>query len=242
MTQIPNHSGSRLLDSVAFLNEHYGLVLNGHITLNFEQLGVASEQAAKGALTDMNTRLARRLRAAGVATGSTVDHFYVYAHELCARYGWHVHELIAVPGGLLGNVKPWLDEWAGRKYGVNRAGHSAIVFRPLAGKSEEMRVALQAKLVRYILKTMAPGLARDRDGQPADVLDLIGLKRRQQSDHLQIKRMTGTSQNIAYRTQLAAGFQPPKHWEDLLSGKQLWSHRERRGYPELFEQLRDMDC
>ena len=100
MTQIPSRTASRLLDGVAFLNDEYGLALNGLVTLNFEQLGARQVRQAKSALTGMNEFLARKLEEFGRQYGEPVQHFYVYAHERCRDHGWHVHELMVVPSAL----------------------------------------------------------------------------------------------------------------------------------------------
>ncbi|WP_242096723.1 hypothetical protein [Sphingomonas sp. CROZ-RG-20F-R02-07] len=241
MTQIPFKSGSRLLDSVAFLNDQHGLLLNGHITLNFAQLGMPDEPSAKAALTSMNVFLARKIDGAGRALGCEMEHFYVYAHESCTNHGWHVHELIAVHRGILGEIAGWLSQWVADRYDGLGASPDAVRFRPLGGKTEEMQIALQAKLVLYILKTMAPAITRDRHGQAANVLDLIGVTRRQHSSPLPIRRMTGASQNLCHLRQMKAGFRQPAHWEDLLSGALLSNRLARERSAELRDQLRDLD-
>lgn len=238
MTQIPARSASRLLDGVAFLNEHHGLAFNALLTLNFEQLGTSRRRAGKDALTAMNQFLARKIAGFAARHGGCGEHFYVYAHERCKAHGWHVHQLMATPPSLRRIVRPWLQEWAARNY--ENALPQAIDFRPAGGRRLDQIGAIQARMLRYILKTMASATSIDRDGQPADLYDLLQMKRLDASEHLSISRLAGTSQNLSLRAQIAAGFQPPVCWEDLLTDKQLDTHRHRKHLSELGQQLRNI--
>lgn len=235
MTQISSAAAYRLLDSVAFLNDHHGLALNSMLTLNFEQLGVPERAEGKDALTAMNQFLARKICRFAEKHGGMREHFYVYAHERCSGHGWHVHQLMVTPSVLRTDVQVWLRTWQQRNF--PSAHPQAIHFTRGGGRTLDQIAAVQARMLRYILKTLAPAISRDREGQPARLSDLLALKRQEASLPLHVPRLAGASQNLTAREQIKAGYQPPQFWEDLLTDKQLCNHRWRVHAKELRGQL-----
>jgi hypothetical protein len=104
------------------------------------------------------------------------------------------------------------------------------------------QAATQERLVRYVLKNMAPAGTLDRHGISAQVHDLIGLDDVQRSTRpFHAHRIAGTSQNIARKAQVRAGYQPHRHFEDLLSVANLMKYRDRQRAAELTECLRAID-
>lgn len=239
MTQIPYRAASRILDSVAFLNDHHGLALNTMVTLNFEQLGSPRKPEAKDALTAMNQFLARKIGAFARQRGGCGMHFYVYAHERCNAHGWHVHQLMVTPTAVYRNIRGWLQDWARRNYRGTQP--NAINVRLAGGCNLDQKANIQARMLRYILKTVAPCYGTDRDGNPAHLYDLLELRRTEKSKHLDIARMAGSSQNLSLRAQLSAEYRAPLEWEDLLSVKGLTNHSWRQSSRTLTAQLRNIN-
>ncbi len=236
MTQIPSQKTSELLDAVGFLNWRYGLCFNGFITLNFEQLGITSQRDASDALTAMNEAIAGYLRRYGARFETKVPHAFLYAHERCEKYGWHLHEVLTVPIALRHLFKPWLLTWKRRNFGSYRPDR-AVHFRPSYGKTLQQQANIQARLVRYVLKTTAPAAGRDRFGQPASLHDLVGWKSVRSSLHLDVPRIAGCSQNISFGARLREGFEPAPYFEDMLSADRLQEHLSRIRAAELHSQL-----
>lgn len=244
MTLIPTKTISRLLDSVAFMNSEYGVAFNAIITINFDQLGLSQARDAAGALTALNEALAAKFKR-HAAKGFPVPHdgelFFLYAHENVGSHGRHLHNLVVLPETLRLDMKIWLQKWAHRRYG-DAVNHRAIDLSARSRPKSLNQIAhTQAEIVRYVLKTSANAGVIDRSGNGANLHDLLGFKKLGPSRPFAVNRIAGTSENIARRAQLDAGYKPPEHWEDLLSVTNLHDYHSRMAALELTEQLRRIE-
>lgn len=241
MTQIPPRAASRFLNSVAFLNDQHGVLFNAMITLNFDQLGLATKAEKARAFTRFNLSLAGKLATfSNRGFASDGQHFFAYVHERVLGIGHHIHQAAALPPGLRPEFEIWLQKWRLKHYpsSSHRAVHPG--FPPQPSRIED-RVALQARLIRYMLKTTAPSGVIDRRGNSVELHNLLGLKKDRKSQPIDVRRLAGVSQNLTMLAQWDVGYQPPLYWEDMLSEDNFRRFYARRRSEELQAQLRAIE-
>ena len=100
---------ARLYNALAFAMYQHGIVMNGHMTVVWELLGVRDHIKAASVLTEFNARTRKWLEVDGSGrrrkgTRSTVwgpgePFYYAYVHEHASSYGFHTHELFHVSDG-----------------------------------------------------------------------------------------------------------------------------------------------
>lgn len=243
MHQLPAKRVSRLLDSVAFMNSHFGLAFNGMVTVNFDQLGLTGKGEISDTITSLNEAVSRRMKrhAKRWPVPHDGEHFFLYAHEKVRTFGHHLHQAIVIPDSLKSHFDAQLQQWARRRFG-NSVSPKAVHFRGTSRSRDVRSIArTQAIIVRYVIKTAAPAGVIDRDGKPATLHDLLGFDKARRSSDLAAGRVTGTSQNIALAAQLRALYDPKKHWEALLSDENLAEYVRRQRAQELSEMLARID-
>ncbi|WP_267381297.1 MULTISPECIES: hypothetical protein [unclassified Sphingomonas] len=238
MRNLPAKKVSQLLDATAFLNANFGLTFNAVLTLNFDQLGLQKPREKSEALTKLNVSIGRRLKRYadrhGIVEGT--DHYFVYAHESTRDLGHHVHELIVAPDGLRAELAVWITKWQRRAYpGTNPAAtHFSMNPRPRAAAD---RVAEQARMVSYIIKTVAACGTIDKQGASRQLHDVLGLPHDRCSHSFFTNRPVGWSDNLSGAAQEAAGFKQPSYFEDTLSPAHLEAYSWRKRGDELHAQL-----
>lgn len=243
--KIPAKTTVRLLDGVAFMNYQDGVAFNGMVTVNFRQLGITSEKGATSALTSMNEALADVIRRYGARWGYELPHYFLYAHEdVATSHGHHVHELMVVPRGLGIDLDEWLKAWAKRNFG-NGIDDRAVQYGGEYHRDLTERSKTQARLVSYIFKSSADRPLRSREGEPTTLLTLLkshSLKWKGDRAYCaDVRRVAGSSQNIADLAQLRCGFWRPEHYEDVLTGGFLRDHHAALNAEELHRMLSKID-
>jgi len=243
--KIPAKTTLRLLDGVAFMNYHDGVAFNGFVTVNFRQLGISDEKSAAGALTKMNEALADRIRRYGERWGYELPHYFLYAHEdVSTSHGHHVHQVMVVPRGLGMDLDEWLKAWARRNFG-NSIDDRAVRYGGEYHRDFAERAKTQARMVSYIFKSSEDRRLRSSDGEATTLLTLLkshSLKWKGDRAYCaDVRRVAGSSQNIAELAQLRVGFWRPDHYEDVLSGGYLSDHQAALNAEELFRMLSKID-
>lgn len=238
--KIPAKSTVRLLDSVAFLNSYHGVALNGMITINFEQLSLTTEAEATKALTKLNEALADKIDRYGRKWDYELPHFFVYAQEdVASSHGHHAHELLVVPRGLGATLDAWLKQWAERNY--PGSDPNAIQYDGRYPKDLDKRAKQQTKLVQYILKSTEDACIRGLDGEATTLHAILEVEKRERAYCAPVRRVTGSSQNIAYQAQLKGGFWVPMHLETVLTDQYLRSWQAGKQSEELWRVLNSID-
>lgn len=219
--KIPAKTTLRLLDAVAFLNGHLGIAFNGMITVNFEQLGLEDERQAARALTKLNEALADKLRRYGERWQYDLPHYFLYVHEdVSTSHGHHVHQLVVVPSGLGAHLNSWLRQWARRNFGPHVAAE-ATHFGGEYPRDSSKRAALQARLLRYVLKSSDNRTVRSVAGDATTLHEVLEVEKRKRAYCASVHRVAGTSQNIALREQLWAGFWGSSSPESVFTDEHL---------------------
>ncbi|MFL6725892.1 MAG: hypothetical protein ACJ8FS_05190 [Sphingomicrobium sp.] len=238
--KIPAKNSIRLLDSVAFLNSYYGAALNGMITVNFQQLGLTSEKDSANALTKLNEALADKIGRYGRNWNYYLPHQFVYVHEYVQSHGHHAHELLVVPKGLGAELHSWLTDWADRNY--PGSDPDAVRFGARYPKDLDKRAIQQRNLVRYVLKSTEDACIHGLDGEPTTLHTILGITDKHERAYCAtVRRVTGSSENIANRAQLRGGFWPPQHLETVLTDRYLRNWQAGRQADELWRMLNSID-
>jgi hypothetical protein len=238
--KIPAKSTVRLLDSVAFLNSYHGVALNGMITVNFEQLGLTTEAEATRALTKHNEALADKIARYSRKWNYELPHFFVYAQEdVASSHGHHAHELLVVPRGLGATIDAWLKQWAQRNYPGSHP--NAVQYDGRYPTDTDKRATQQRRLVQYILKSTEDACIMGLDGQATTLHAILEVEKRERAYCAPVRRVTGSSQNIAYRAQIKGGFWAPQHLDTVLTDQYLLSWQRGKQGDELWRVLRTID-
>jgi hypothetical protein len=239
--KIPAKTTLRLLDAVAFMNSHHGIAFNGMITVNFEQLGLKGGREAAEALTKLNEALADRIGRYGDRWGYDLPHYFLYVHEdVRSSHGHHVHQLMVVPSGLGAQLDGWLRKWARRNYGPN-VPKEATHFGGEYPRQSHNRAELQARMLRYVLKSSDNSTVRGRDGGATTLHEVLEVEKRKRAYCASVHRVAGTSQNISLREQLWAGFWRTSSVDSVFTDEQLEEWRRAGDQEKFLEMLRTLD-
>lgn len=241
MSKIPAKTTLRALDAVAFMNSEHGVAFNGMVTLNFEQIGLATEAEAKGALTKLNEALADKIRRYGSRWGYDLPHYFLYVHEdVPTSYGHHVHELVVIPRGLHAEMDRWLKAWARRNYGSD-VHPKAVHYGGEYPSELTERAKLQARMVRYVLKSSADCTVRGLCGKATTLEAVLEAEKHKRAYCASVRRVAGTSQNIGELEQLWAGFWRVASPGRVFSDQYLRDWQADRNFEELMAMLRKID-
>ena len=123
---------------------------------------------------------------------------------------------------------------------IHTGAYANLADRDLAERSKT-----QGRLVSYIFKSSADQPLRSRDGEPTTLLSLLkshSLKWKGDRAYCaDVRRVAGSSQNIAELAQLRCGFWRPEHYEDVLTGGYLRDHQAALNAEELYQMLSKID-
>jgi hypothetical protein len=241
---------ARLYRCLAFALHEYGVTMNGHMTVTWEQFGIRDHAQAVAVLTEFNTRMAKwlKVRATGRRRKGTTastwgegePYFYAFIHEHASNRGFHTHQMLRVSDGKARAFAEYAVMVLRRLTGVMQVPAGAVVFTPNTvrdGFAPYMPRFKKNELercwiwFRYLAKNLSPHEFKQVGDQYALQRDIFRIRR----VFLPPKPVTctdlfGCSENIAIGTQRKAGFVSKfdsGDWTKLYSGYELDEYRLR---------------
>lgn len=237
MNKIPAAATVRALDATAFLNWEYGLTFNGLITVNFEALGATTERDANKVLTSMNEAVSDKLARHCFNWKFEFPYVFQYVHEdVPTSYGHHAHQLVCVPRSFGEFLDEFLKEWAWRNYRVPPDA-GATDYRGGYPFGVKGCLDQQSRLLRYILKTSSNAVIAGAGGEPTTLHTILEANRHKRSYCAPVRKVLGSSQNLARKAQLQAGFQVPQLLETVFTEEYLRSWESFKTANDLHTQL-----
>lgn len=217
---------ARLYRCLSFCMDQYGVVMNGHMTVAWEVLGIRDHVWAAEVLTEFNARMGKWLKVNGSgrkrkgitspAFGVPERYFYAFIHEHARDRGFHTHQLIGVSDGKARAFAERAVHVLKRLTRVTHMPANAVVFTPGTKgegfapylprfkKNEVERCWIWFK---YLAKNLSPHEFAQVGGQYALQRDIFRLKRAfVQPQPVTCSDLFGCSQNIGVGAQIEAGF------------------------------------
>jgi hypothetical protein len=131
---------ARLYRSLAFAMHEYGVVMNGHMTVTWEEWGIRNHADATAMLTEFNARMGKwlgvdatgrkRKGVASAAYGVGEQYFYAFIHEHASNRGFHTHQLFRVGDGKAKAFAERAMKVLQRLTGVATVPANGVVFTP----------------------------------------------------------------------------------------------------------------
>lgn len=130
----------RLYNCIAFAMNQFGVTMNGHMTVTWEEFGIHDHARAAAVLTEFNTRMNKWLKVEGTgrkrkgvtaqAFGPSEHYFYAFIHENARDHGFHTHQLFSVNYGKSRAFAERAVEVLKRLTGVVQVPDNAVMFTP----------------------------------------------------------------------------------------------------------------
>lgn len=217
---------ARLYRCLSFAMNQYGVVMNGHMTVTWETLGVRDHVRAAAVLTEFNARMGKWLKVNGTSRkrkginaatwGVPERYFYAFIHEHTRDRGFHTHQLIGVSDGKARAFAERAVQVLKRLTGVSHVPADAVVFTPNTKgegfvpylprfkKNEVKRCWIW---FRYLAKNLSPHEFKQVGDQYALQRDIFRIKRVFVPPRpVTCSDLFGCSQNIGVGAQIEAGF------------------------------------
>lgn len=121
-THISGEQWANAYNATAFANR-LGLVLNVHVTILWDQVGLPHDGQVSAGLVRWTGELRKWCAARGYRC------CYVYAHERSRRHGLHTHLLTSIPYRNRAQFMQWSVAYLARMSGLERLSKSAICVR-----------------------------------------------------------------------------------------------------------------
>jgi len=251
---------ARLYRCLAFAMHKYGVVMNGHMTVTWEQWGVRDHAEAAAVLTEFNARMAKWLRVdangrrrkgtSSAAWGEGEPYYYAFIHEHASNRGFHSHQLFRVGEGKARAFAEYAVTVLRRLTGVMNAPAGAVVFTPNTVRDGFAPYLPRFKRnetercwiwFRYLAKNLCPHEFRQVGDECALQRDIFRIRR----VFLPPKPVTctdlfGCSENIAVGAQGKAGFMSKYDsgdWTKLYTSSELDEYRLRSRQQEQAKEL-----
>lgn len=188
-----------IMSAVSYLNAAHGLLLDTHIVIAHECVGIKDHEAAARLVWLLFHRLQKWFRR------RQMEAFYIYIHENSRERGFHSHILLHA-GEAAADLRKWLPGAVARLWGDPLPGEMLHIKHRRQRKLSH-RITLQWIWVRYVLKGVWPrlGIVDVDKGVVKPVHELLGLRPRPGGLVLCRKR-TGVSSNIGRRARDKAGY------------------------------------
>lgn len=238
----------RLYRCIAFAMRTYGVVMNGHMTVLWERLGIHDHVQAAAILTDFNHRMRKWLMVdangrkrkgiSATAYGPSELYFYAFIHEHVPQRGFHTHQLIGVTDGKCKAFAEYAVKVLQGLTKVSKVPADAVVFTPATkrdGFSPYMPRFKNKEMercwiwFRYLAKNLSPHAFMQVGNQCANQRDIFRIRRVfMEPLPVTCRDLFGCSQNIAIGAQNKAGFVSKfdsGDWKDLYSGSELTEYR-----------------
>ncbi|BCB18309.1 hypothetical protein [Bosea sp. ANAM02] len=154
-----------LYGAVSFCMRHYGVVMNAHMTILWERMGVRDHAAATRVLTLFNHEVGKwldigdatdrsRMRFTKRSRVMSSQHFYIYVHENGRNQGFHTHELAFIPPEKAEAFKVWAPRCLARLTKRGWIPPEAFVVKINKSRSESDQVARCWAWFRYVTKSL----------------------------------------------------------------------------------------
>jgi hypothetical protein len=241
----------RLYNCLAFAMKQYGVVMNGHLTVAWELLGVRDHVRAATVLTEFNARMRkwlevdatgrRRKGTTSACYGPGEPYFYAYVHERAPTHGFHTHQLFHVSDGKARAFAERTVKCLAGLAGVTKPPTEAVVITPRTvrdgfvpylprfKRNEEERCWVW---FRYLAKNLSPHEFKQVGNQCALQREIFRI-RPQFTVPAPVTCMDvfGCSENIAIGAQTKAAFESKfdrGDWKNLYSSSELDEYRQRQ--------------
>lgn len=238
----------RLYNCIAFAMNQFGVTMNGHMTVTWEEFGIHDNARAATVLTEFNTRMNKWLKVEGTgrkrkgvtaqAFGLPEHYFYAFIHENARDHGFHTHQLFSVNYGKSRAFAERAVEVLKRLTGVVQVPDNAVMFTPGTKRDgfapylpryKENEVDRCWRWFRYLVKNLDPNQfvkVGDQCGVLREVLEVS-------HDFNEPKPVTcsdlfGCSQNIGVGAQKKEGFVSrldAGDWQNLFGAHDLQEWR-----------------
>ena len=239
---------AQLYNCLAFAMREYGVVMNGHMTIAWELLGVRDHRKAVKVLTEFNARAAnwlgvdatgrRRKNVRSGTWGGSESYCYAYVHEHASTQGFHVHQLLSVGDGKAKAFAEWAVLCLATLAGATSAPAEAVVFTPGTKRDgfapylpRFKKNELERGWVwfRYLAKNLSPHEFKQVGEQCARQREIFRIRPLFiEPQPVACTKLFGCSQSISAGAQRRAGFVSKfdrGDWSALYSGSELEEYR-----------------
>jgi hypothetical protein len=241
----------RLYNCLAFAMGQYGVVMNGHLTVAWELLGIKDHLKAAAVLTEFNARMRkwlevdatgrRRKGTRSASYGPGEPYFYAYVHEHASTHGFHTHQLFHVSDAKAKAFGERAVACLAQLTGVTKPPVEAVVITPRTvrdgfapylprfKRNEEERSWVW---FRYLAKNLSPHEFKQVGTQYALQREIFRIRPLFSAPApVTCADVFGCSENIAIGAQTKAGFVSKfdsGDWSNLYSGSELDEYRQRQ--------------
>jgi hypothetical protein len=241
----------------------YGVVMNGHMTVTWEEWGIRDHAEAAAVLTEFNARMGKWLgvdatgrKRKGVASsayGVGEKYFYAFIHEHASNRGFHSHQLIGVTDGKAKAFAERATKVLQRLTGAASVPASGVVFTPGTvrdgfaphlprfKKDEAKRCWIW---FRYLAKNLSPHEFMRVGHQSASQRDVFRIRKPFVPPMpVTCSDLFGCSQNIGIGAQTKAGFVSKfdaGDWKNLYSSSELDDYERRLRECERQQEMDDI--
>lgn len=241
---------ARLYRCLAFAMHEYSVVMNGHMTVTWEQWGIRDHAEAVAVLTEFNARMAkwlkvdangrRRKGTTATAWGKGEPYYYAFIHEHASNRGFHSHQVFRVSDGKAKAFAEYAVTVLRRLTCVTTVPVNAVVFTPNTirdgfaphlprfKKNEVERCWIW---FRYLAKNLSPHEFKQVGNQCALQRDIFRIRKVfVPPQPVACMDVFGCSENISIGAQEKAGFVSKfdsADWTELYTSSELDEYRLR---------------
>jgi hypothetical protein len=240
----------RLYNCLAFAMGQYGVVMNGHLTVTWELLGIKDHLRAAAVLTEFNARMRkwlevdatgrRRKGTKSASYGAAEPYYYAYVHEHAPTHAFHSHQLFHVSDGKAKAFAERAVTCLAGLAGMTKPPVEAVVITPRTARDGFASYLPRFKRnegerswiwFRYLAKNLSPHEFKQIGTQCALQREIFRI-RPQFTAPAPVTCMDvfGCSENISIGAQTKAGFVSKfdlGDWKSLYSGL-LDEYRQRQ--------------
>ena len=215
-----------LYNAIAFAQWSYGLVLNSHLTITWNLLGVQDHRHAVDILSKFNQEAGkwlavdntgRRRKNTNARTwGGKSLYVYAYVHECTNERGFHTHELFHAPDGKAKAFSEWAPSRLAELAGLDGLVEDAVFFTPgtkrdgfspHAARFKKNEVERCWAYFRYLIKNLDPDMAKEVGGRSGNQRAIFKAETNfVEPPRVHCRKLFGCSENIGIGEQRAAGF------------------------------------
>ncbi|SDT21647.1 hypothetical protein [Bradyrhizobium canariense] len=240
---------ARLYRCIAYTMQAYGVVMNGHMTIAWQEFRIRDHEQATKVLTEFNARMGKWLSVDGTGRkrkgvslstyGVGEKYFYTFIHEHALDHGFHTHQLIGVTDGKARAYAERAVRVLERLTGVTKAPTSAVVFTPgtvrdgfapYLPRFRQNEVKRCWIWFRYLAKNLSPHEFKHIGDQCELQRNIFRIHRVfLPPQPVTCSDLFGCSQNIGIGAQTKDGFVSKfdsGDWTKLYSGSELDEYRQ----------------
>lgn len=239
---------ARLYRCMAFAMRMYGVVMNGHMTVCWKQLGVHDHVQAAAILTEFNNRMRKWLKVNATgrkrkgttasAWGEPEQYFYAFIHEHVPHRGFHTHQLFGVTDGKCKAFAEYAVMVLQELAGVKKAPVDAVHFTPGTKRDgfapylpsfKKNEIERSWVWFKYLAKNLSPHMFMTVKDQCAAQRDIFRIRRTFMMPlPVTCPDLFGCSENISVGIQRKVGFVSKLDrgdWKYLYTGSELSEHQ-----------------